>query len=166
MSELSDEDFDKKLSYIRHALRNPLNSILDYAELLADDARESDNERLAKDLDSIAGSARRAADLIDTLINRDQFVEGAEEKQPQPQETSASDSLQEIDLSDLSVSEELYNRLKIASDNHSITDMRMVLDALEAEGPELVKLADHLRALNQQYDMHAIQKILDHINHA
>lgn len=166
MSELSDEDFDRKLSNIRHALRNPLNSILGYAEMLADDARDDGKESLAKDLDAIASSARRTADLIDTMVHRDQFVQGAEQAAPLNEPPAEVSIPEDIDVSNLALSEELYDRLRTASDNHSITDMRVVIDSIEAEGPEFAKLADHLRSLNQQYNMNAIHDILERIDHA
>ena len=167
MSELSDEEFDRKLSNIRHALRNPLNSILGYAEMLADDARDDGNESLAKDLDAIASSARRTADLIDTLVHRDQFVQGSKQaKAPLNEPPAEVSAPEDIDVSNLTLSEELYDRVRTASDNHSITDMRVVIDSIEAQGPEFAQLADHLRSLNQQYDMNAINDILERIDHA
>ncbi len=162
---MSDEDFDKKLSEIRHSLKNPLNSILGYAEMLADDARDDGNTSLAEDLGTIASSARRAADLIDDLVNREQFVPGVR-KVAVPTEGEATDTVpQDIDVTGLTVPEKIYNRLRSASDNHSITDMRTVLEALGAESPDFSELVNHLRALNQQYDMDAILQILDRIHH-
>lgn len=48
----------------------------------------------------------------------------------------------------------------------SVVELHFVGNALEDDNPDLSDLVGHLRALNQQYDMLAIQDILDRIGPA
>ena len=47
---------------------------------------------------------------------------------------------------------------------HSITELRKLVDMLEALGAEEQRLATHLRELSRKYDMDGIKAVLGEIN--
>ena len=58
---------NKLLSIITHDLRSPLNSIVDYSELLVKQAREKDFESLDKNAELILQYSLRALELLENL---------------------------------------------------------------------------------------------------
>jgi len=56
------------LSIISHELRTPLNAIIGYSELLSDDAKESGQEHLLSDLQTIHGAGRHLLELINDAL--------------------------------------------------------------------------------------------------
>ncbi|MBT3603726.1 MAG: response regulator [Candidatus Latescibacteria bacterium] len=71
----------------------------------------------------------------------------------------------EIDLNDVVIDEAVWVGLKEAADNHSITDLRQRITALESMGDAERHIAVQLQALAQQFDMAGILKILDEVGH-
>jgi adenylate cyclase len=65
---MSHDPNDEARRAQRHELRNPLNQILGYSELLHEDACEKGDESLARDLEKIQAAARRMVELIEALI--------------------------------------------------------------------------------------------------
>ncbi len=59
---------------LRHDLRTPLNQIIGYAELVAEDLEAGGHEESRADLEKIAGAARGLADLITREIQPDRLV--------------------------------------------------------------------------------------------
>jgi len=57
------------LANVSHELRTPLNSIIGFAELLQDDARERKDERRLRYLDNIVTSGRRLLEMINELLD-------------------------------------------------------------------------------------------------
>ncbi len=57
------------LANVSHELRTPLNSIIGFAELLQDDAREHKDERRLRYLDNIVTSGRRLLEMINELLD-------------------------------------------------------------------------------------------------
>lgn len=85
-----------------------------------------------------------------TFVSEDEVVEGGGE---------------EINLSDVMIDEEIWAGLKNAADNHSITDLRQQIMALENEGDAERQVAAQLQVLAQQFDMAGILKVLNEVNH-
>jgi light-regulated signal transduction histidine kinase (bacteriophytochrome) len=61
------------LSRLRHDLRTPINHILGYSELLAEDATEAKNEGVVRDLMRIREAARQLLEIV-----QDRLVPGSE----------------------------------------------------------------------------------------
>lgn len=59
------------LSKVRHDMRTPINHILGYSELLAEEAAEIQPDALAADLDKIRAAAHSLLGLIDTHLSED-----------------------------------------------------------------------------------------------
>ena len=60
------------LASMSHELRTPLNAVIGYAELLIEDARESDEpgaKQTLEDLQKIGGSAKHLLGLIDDVLD-------------------------------------------------------------------------------------------------
>jgi two-component system sensor histidine kinase BarA len=57
------------LANVSHELRTPLNSIIGFAELLQDDAKERKDERRLRYLDNIVTSGRRLLEMINELLD-------------------------------------------------------------------------------------------------
>ena len=57
------------LANVSHELRTPLNSIIGFAELLQDDAREHADERRLRYLDNIVTSGRSLLEMINELLD-------------------------------------------------------------------------------------------------
>ena len=70
------------------------------------------------------------------------------------------------DFSDLVLPESLYARLREAAEGHSITEIRKSLAEVRDLGPEEQRFAEYLSALNQQFDMEGVLKVLGDISHA
>jgi len=80
---MSQDPDDELRRAQRHELRNPLNQILGYSELLHEDACEKGEEALARDLEKIQAAARRMLELIETVIPST-TVAPREAREPQP----------------------------------------------------------------------------------
>jgi class 3 adenylate cyclase/CheY-like chemotaxis protein len=65
---MSHDPDDETRRAQRHELRNPLNQILGYSELLQEDACEKGDEELARDLEKIQAAARRMLELIEAML--------------------------------------------------------------------------------------------------
>ncbi|MEN9812676.1 MAG: hypothetical protein RL479_1362, partial [Verrucomicrobiota bacterium] len=61
---MSDPTDRSSLSHLRHDLRTPLNQIIGYSELLAEEAADAGHETYGPDLQRIRGAARQLLDLI------------------------------------------------------------------------------------------------------
>lgn len=68
-------DFLAKMS---HELRNPLNAVIGYSEILIEDSDET-NVQKRQDLDSIRGAGHRLLGLIDTLLELSRLEAGKAE---------------------------------------------------------------------------------------
>ena len=67
------------------------------------------------------------------------------------------------DVGDLSLSEDLYTRLKAAAGIHNVTQVRKCIEEVEALGKDGARVAAHLHALSRQYDMEGILTVLEEI---
>jgi CheY-like chemotaxis protein len=66
-----------------------------------------------------------------------------------------------LDLSSLSVPEDVLQRLRAAAKVSNVTELERELDGVEAMGPAGQNLAAHLRRLSQDFEMDEILTILD-----
>lgn len=73
MSDLADAQ-EEEVAALRHDLRTPLNQIIGYAELVAEDLGAGGHEESRADLAKIAGAARGLAELITREIQPDRVV--------------------------------------------------------------------------------------------
>lgn len=71
----------------------------------------------------------------------------------------------DLDLNGVSLPEDLYQRLKQATEISSVTEMEKTLDELEQQKPEAVQVATHMRELSQDFKMNEILGILERIDH-
>jgi hypothetical protein len=63
-------------------------------------------------------------------------------------------------LQDLKVPADIYNKLKAAADNHSITELRQQITLLE-EMDGMQPLVQRLRELLQKFDLAGVKDVLD-----
>lgn len=68
-----------------------------------------------------------------------------------------------IDLSQISLPEDLLSRMVMAAELHSTTVLKNCLKEVERFGPKEQRLAEHLRSFLTSYDMETIQRIIAQI---
>ena len=56
------------LTHIRHELRTPMNAIIGYSEMLLDDARDLELDRLIPDLQQMLVTAKQLLTLINDIL--------------------------------------------------------------------------------------------------
>jgi signal transduction histidine kinase/ligand-binding sensor domain-containing protein/CheY-like chemotaxis protein len=76
------------------------------------------------------------------------------------EEAAASDQV-DLDLSAISLPDDLRQRLVKAAELSSVTELEQVLDEVVDLGPEATRLAEHLRDLSQDFKMDEILTLLD-----
>jgi PAS domain S-box-containing protein len=67
---------DEFLATVSHELRSPLNAILGWSRVLADELDELDRERLAKGLEVIARNAKAQVQLVEDILEVSRIVTG------------------------------------------------------------------------------------------
>jgi signal transduction histidine kinase/CheY-like chemotaxis protein len=80
-------------------------------------------------------------------------------KQPSSESSGAS----AIDLSQITLPEDLVSRMVMAAELHSTTVLKNCLKEVEHFGPREQRLAEHLRSFLTSYDMETIQRIIAQI---
>lgn len=80
-------------------------------------------------------------------------------------ESQGAENESPLSLEDISLPEDLYRRLKEAAEFSQVTELEKILDEVESTSPEAVRLAGHLRDLNQDFKMDKILGILEDIKH-
>ena len=98
--------------------------------------------------------AERIYDCLRHLLGVE-FVYQAVEEDAAPMET--------IDLRQVTLPEDLAQRLSVAAELHSATVLKACLLEVEQLGPAGARLAQHLRGFLASYDMETIQRILAQI---
>ncbi len=68
-----------------------------------------------------------------------------------------------IDLSQITLPEDLVSRMVMAAELHSTTVLKNCLKEVEHFGPREQRLAEHLRGFLTSYDMETIQRIIAQI---
>ncbi|NVO09174.1 MAG: PAS domain-containing sensor histidine kinase [Bacteroidales bacterium] len=99
-------DKDLFISILAHDLKNPFNSMLGFLELLAENYREYDNEKIETQLGVINSSAKRIYNLLESIL---MWVRSQSGKIPyEPQNVCFTTICNEV-LSDLELSAEAKN---------------------------------------------------------
>ncbi|HSI85663.1 MAG TPA: response regulator, partial [Candidatus Methylacidiphilales bacterium] len=96
----------------------------------------------------------RICKALETLLH----VEFTRKEIPAPADSETS-----MDLSQISLPEELVNRLVVAAELHSTTVLKNCLKEMEEFGPNEKRLAEHLRGFLSSYDLETIQRIVAQI---
>lgn len=172
---MSDEEQREKLevylSHVRHELRNPLNNIIGYCELLMEVAEDKEDQETMADLVRIQTAGQQLQELITSLLDSAQIdavstkarsAAGAQDSQV---EAAVSASSLPQELTNITLPAALYDSLKEAVETHSVTEVKNHLDDIEALGVEGQVLAEQLRGLVQKFDMDAIKIILEAVNY-
>ena len=165
------KDLNAYLSYVRHELRNPLNTIIGYCELLLEIAEEKGEEDMTADLRRIHTSSQQLHELIGALLDPARIGPGmATESRPQVRGEDSAQVASEAtipfeDLVDITLPQSLYAALEEATETHNVTEVKKCLDEVEALGEEGRLLVAHLRPLVQRFDMDAIKIVLEAIDH-
>lgn len=72
---MSESTVDRtNLSHLRHDLRTPINQIIGYSELLAEEAADAGHEAYAPDLEKIRGAAKTLLNLINDNLTDDRLT--------------------------------------------------------------------------------------------
>jgi len=80
----SDSDSPDPLSQVRHDLKTPINQIIGYSEMLAEDAEEKGETAALADLGKITTAARTLLELIDKELRPGTFARPAAAESPLP----------------------------------------------------------------------------------
>ena len=76
-----------------------------------------------------------------------------------------SSSIEELDLSQFSIPEDIYEQLKEFADLYNITGLEKTLEELSQRNGTTKQLLEHLRQLTNTYDMEGLLKALEQIQH-
>ncbi len=82
---------DEAVAALRHDLRTPLNQIIGYSELVAEDLEGDEHARTREDLDRIGRAARGLAELITREIQPGRIALVGEVRDAQPRASEAED---------------------------------------------------------------------------
>jgi len=68
-----------------------------------------------------------------------------------------------LDVSQITLPDELFSRLKEAAELYSVTELKQYLGELDKHNPDIYRFADHLRELVEKEDMEEILNLLDQV---
>jgi hypothetical protein len=68
-----------------------------------------------------------------------------------------------LDVSQITLPDELFSRLKEAAELYSVTELKQYLGEVHKHNPDIYRFADHLRELVEKEDMEEILNLLDQI---
>ena len=158
---MSNELLDKKLSFIRHELRTPINAIIGYSEILLEDVEENEHAEYVPDLKKIREASGRLQNMISDLLAITQF-----EQPVMPTSKSASeqpalvDDAQTPDWSHVQIPDALFERLNAAAEIHNVTEVKASLEEVAKLNSAGKDMADHLQGFIKQYDMDSVLIVL------
>jgi CheY-like chemotaxis protein len=75
-----------------------------------------------------------------------------------------SSSIEELDLSQISIPEDLYQKFKESAERHNITELQKAMEELQQIDGTSKQLHEHLVQLTKKYDMKAIVKVLESVS--
>lgn len=127
------EAFVHTLAKADHALRSPLNAIIGYGELLAEELHQQGQNTPAEDTWHIVHAARKLQDLLDEVLHLSRLLSGTLILQPAP--LLPSEILQQIESEARAAIEEKGNKLVIRTEGEdtSITQDKYQLHRLLAQ---------------------------------
>ena len=102
-------------------------------------------------------TAEQIYECLEVLLH----VEYVCDEDEHPQEESPLN--QELDISQLSIPQDLYEKIKESADQYNITFLEKALEELQQRDEVSDQLYEHLKALSKSYDMEAIIKVLESI---
>ena len=105
------EAFVHTLAKADHALRSPLNAIIGYGELLAEELRQQGQNTSAEDTRHIVHAAKKLNDMLEEVLHLGSLLSGTLQKQPTP--FSPIEVLQRIESEARPSIENKGNRLTI-----------------------------------------------------
>ena len=75
-----------------------------------------------------------------------------------------SSSIEELDLTQISIPEDLYQKFKESAERYNITQLEKALEELQKIDGTSKQLHEHLVQLTKKYDMKAIVKVLESVS--
>ncbi len=158
-------------AHVRHELRNPLNAVIGYSELLLESAEGDAQDDLMPDLRKIHTAGKRLLDLLDRIISLSQIEAG---KTSLDEETSAESSLvrdvvttiRPLGEDDASVAKGECGALLVVDDNEMNRDM--LSRHLQRQGYDVSVAANGLEALSligaEQFDLVLLDLVMPGMN--
>lgn len=124
---LAETEFEVFASRLRHDLRTPITTILGYAELVAEEAREEGCEPLLGTLADVQEAARRLLEQIDSMVAFVAGQRGTAEAETGPTEPSlmerAIETIRQVLDEQPSPETRVTGRILVVDDNESILDL-------------------------------------------
>lgn len=107
---------------LRHELRNPLNAVKGYGEMLIEDARDRGREFLVHDLRKLLESADKLLGVVDSLVDDERVAGEAESAPAVRREQSSRDLVSDVLKTIEPISVELLGRERITSSRILVVD--------------------------------------------
>jgi adenylate cyclase len=123
---LAESEFEVFASHLRHDLRTPITTILGYAELVAEEARDEGCEPLLGTLADVQDAAQRLLEQIDSMVA---FVAGQRgtDAETGPTEPSlmvrAIETIRQVLDEQAAPETRVTGRILVVDDNESILDL-------------------------------------------
>jgi adenylate cyclase len=136
---LAESEFAVFAARLRHDLRTPITTILGYAELVAEEAREEGCEPLLGTLSDVQEAARRLLDQIDSMVAFVAGQRGNPEAESGPADPSlmerAIETIRQVLDEPVAPETRVTGRILVVDDNESILDL--LARQLTREGHEV-----------------------------
>jgi class 3 adenylate cyclase len=163
-------DLSRVGAHLRHDLRTPLNHVIGYSEMLAEEAEDDDQEALAADLNRIRDSGMLVLRMIDEILARASGDEGPESEGAAEEGLSdvAVGVVEELETFERSREERAQEpgRILVVDDNELNRDM--LARRVRGEGHEVRVAEDGRAALElmarEQFDAVLLDIIMPGMN--
>lgn len=136
---LAESEFAVFAARLRHDLRTPITTILGYAELVSEEAREEGCEPLLGTLTDVQEAARRLLDQIDSMVAFVAGQRGDRETESGPADPSlmerAIETIRQVLDEQVAPETRVTGRILVVDDNESILDL--LARQLTREGHEV-----------------------------
>ena len=154
------DDLKSALSDIRHELKNPVNAIIGYSEMLLENAG-GEHADITEELTRIRDAGRKLDQLISTRLQPDVLTGQAVKA---PVEREAPSVVDPATFAGASMPSAIYDRLKEAVTLQNMTQTRKCLKDLAASPDVDETTARQLNDLGSRYDLAGIREALQHID--
>ena len=168
VDQMLDDDHSRRLSrtgdvseaekMLRHDLRNPLNAIKGYSELLLEELEDGGRIEIRADLEKLLGESNRLLAQLDDIVSfaRDQSVTRTADASQSALSTSVAAFLEDTrSLADEDLTAEETGRILVVDDIESNRDL--LARRLETDGHRVTVAADGEQALEilkeQEFDL-------------